>query len=196
MTPPLTPSTSNDAEPPLQVDSLSNPTPHPLDQQLQELELIQCSLFPGELFTFILSPEDAATWTSLLESRSSVGGTRSDGVATEPPCQARFQIRVSGARIWFEVELPSYKRTQAQVRVSVMGENISRGVQERWQAIVREKMLELGNSECVALHTACHSFSSHNDTSYHNSVVGGVHRPDSPSMNYCPFISFRCSTRK
>jgi hypothetical protein len=156
------PSTSNDAEPPLRVDAPSNPTPLTLDQQLQELELIQCSLLPGELFTFILPPDDAAVWTSLLESRSSVGGTHSDGDGdgdgTDPPCQARFQIRVSGARIWFEVELPSSKRTtsttQAQARISIKGENISRDVQERWQAAVREKMLEVGNSEWVTLHAA------------------------------------------
>jgi hypothetical protein len=154
------PSTSNDAEPPLRVDAPSNPTSLTLDQQLQELELIQCSLLPGELFTFILPPEDAAIWTSLLESRSSAGGTHSDGNSdsTDPPCQPRFQIRVSGARIWFEVELPSIKRTtsttQAQVNISVKGENISRGVQERWQAAVREKMLEVGNSEWVTLHAA------------------------------------------
>ncbi|KAF9237076.1 hypothetical protein BU15DRAFT_49279 [Melanogaster broomeanus] len=132
-----------------------------LDQQLQELQFIQCSLLPSEHFTFLLPPEDVAIWASLLEDRSSKRTSDSDSIVNNDPpflpSQARFQVRLSGARIWFEAELPSLKSTpstppsprspRAAVRISVKGENISRDVQERWQALVRAGMQEVETSE-------------------------------------------------
>jgi len=59
--------------------------------------------------------------------------------------EARFQVKLDNAHVWFEVELP---RLYPSVRpvISVKGD-IGRDEQERWQGTVKEKMQELDGSE-------------------------------------------------
>ncbi|EGO05384.1 hypothetical protein SERLA73DRAFT_44012 [Serpula lacrymans var. lacrymans S7.3] len=107
-----------------------------LASQLEELQLIQCSLLPGELFTFILPSDDTAIWDSLLESVSSP--LEADAPL---PAQARFEIKLTGAKVWFEIELPrNYPDAGTKPQISIKGEDISRSEQEHWQDVVREKM--------------------------------------------------------
>ena len=122
-----------------------------LFQQLEELHLIRSSLMPGEHFSFVLPPEDADVWFSLLEIHQAYNTTASSGLdgisesekhcAPPRPCSARFAVKVQDSRIWFEVQVPSDAAHFRCANVSVKGENTSRDEQEFWQAIVRE-MLE------------------------------------------------------
>ncbi|KAH7886395.1 hypothetical protein F5I97DRAFT_1275052 [Phlebopus sp. FC_14] len=127
-----------------------------LDSQLQELQLVRCSLLPGENFSFVLPPGDALTWSSLLERATSGPSADLDleNASPYPSCQAQFQIKLSGARIWFEVELPkphnkpySPEAHHKDTSISVKGVDISRDIQEHWKTLVREKWSEVENSE-------------------------------------------------
>lgn len=122
---------------------------HSLFQQLQELHLIRSSLMPGEQFSFVLPPEDANVWSSLLDNHQACNTTPSPGLdsisdseipSATQPCQARFAVKVQGSQVWFEVQVPSETAHFRCTDLSVKGENISRSQQEFWQSMVREKM--------------------------------------------------------
>ena len=138
-----------------------------LFQQLQELHLIRSSLIPGEQFSFVLPPEDADVWSSLLENQAydTTPTTDPDSIpdselhSTPPqPCQARFSVKVRGSQVWFEIQVPSNSAHFRCADVSVKGENISRDQQEFWQSTVRQKMESDGQeSECVPISSHCYS---------------------------------------
>lgn len=71
-------------------------------RQLEELQLIQCSLLPGELLTFIdIDEPQAGLWNSLLDTYSEIS------INSETPgtC-AHFRIQLSGfTKVWFDIEL-------------------------------------------------------------------------------------------
>jgi hypothetical protein len=109
-----------------------------LPYQLEDIHLLRCSLLPGELLTFL---DDIETWSNLLESYPDI---------TEIPnfvSNARFQIQLHSARVWFEVELPRLLYGTMSV-VHAKG-NIDRDQQERWQATVEQKLEEIKDSEWV-----------------------------------------------
>ncbi|KAF8131493.1 hypothetical protein EV363DRAFT_1398583 [Boletus edulis] len=136
-----------------------------LVHQLEQLDLIQCSLLPGESFAFVLPPDDLAVWSSLLDAFTDAGRFSVDDAddhsaiasLTKPPCQARFEIRVVGVRTWFEVTLPRCTDTDGptssglswttsastRIAVSVKGQDVSRDAHERWYAEIRARVEEM-----------------------------------------------------
>ena len=126
----------------------TTPSKSNIQQQLEELNLIKCSLMPGELLQFTSS----SPWEELLESY--VEGAAD--VSLERLDAARFQLRVDELKLWFEVELPStYPSDDRAVLPSVLvrGDEISRSEHERWQAIVKDMLAEVQDSEYVCY---CH----------------------------------------
>ncbi len=116
-----------------------------LHRQLEELNLVKCSLLPGEELIF----NDPAVWESLLDTYPDSPTTN----FTLPASPACFQVKTNGSSIHFEVELPKeYGESLGKTlpRISVKGDGITRVEQERWQSLVKEQVSELqGNSECV-----------------------------------------------
>ncbi|KAI0789564.1 hypothetical protein C8Q75DRAFT_718580 [Abortiporus biennis] len=122
----------------------------PLNHQLEELNLLKCSLLEGESLTFIPPYDpDAESWKLLLDSYAE--GTLAG--KSLPSTPARFQVKSSSSRIWFEVELPldyasgSSAATPLQSMISVRGDEITRSEQEHWQKFINECTSELSESE-------------------------------------------------
>lgn len=136
-------------------------------RQLQELHLIRSSLLPGEHFSFVLAPEDAAVWSSLLENQTydTTSTTGPDSMSdselhSTPPqlCQARFSVKVQDSQVWFEIQVPGNSAHFRCADISVKGENISRDQQEFWRSTIREKMESDGQaSEYVTIFSHCYS---------------------------------------
>ncbi|KAI6104535.1 hypothetical protein EDD16DRAFT_1841704 [Pisolithus croceorrhizus] len=106
-----------------------------VEHQLQELQLIRCSLLRGEVFSFVLPSEDMITWTSLLDVLDSgVDGEIELPTKGTSLCSATFSVKVAGLPVWFEVQVPEGPIERSDVLVR--GENISRYQQERWQSII------------------------------------------------------------
>ncbi|KAG1902693.1 uncharacterized protein F5891DRAFT_978580 [Suillus fuscotomentosus] len=103
-----------------------------LDSQLQELQLIQHSLLPGESFSFALPPEDSRIWTSLLHSFNTAASTTTLSSLLSPVPQVKFEVKAADARIFFEVQFPERYPEDSDVDtarvpfISVNGEGISR----------------------------------------------------------------------
>ncbi|KAG1879645.1 hypothetical protein C8R48DRAFT_801443 [Suillus tomentosus] len=120
-----------------------------LDSQLQELQLIQHSLLPGESFSFILPPEDSRIWSSLLHSFNTAASTTTLSSLPSPVPQVKFQVKTTDARIFFEVQFPERYPEDSDVDtaqvpfISVNGEGISRDEHHRWRTFVQEKSAEL-----------------------------------------------------
>ena len=132
--------------------------PAHLQKQLEELNLLQCSLMPGETLHFVSANTDDTPWPDLLAAYSESGPSTEpgDNLIASPAC---FQLRVDSASVWFEIELPlgyppSAEHPRAEhtlPQVSVRGDQISRSEHERWQAVVKEKMQEVRDSEYVCI---------------------------------------------
>lgn len=117
-----------------------------LEHQLRELQLIRCSLLPGEAFSFVLSPEDTAIWSSLLDALDNgVDGEIEMPAKGTSLCSARFSVRAPGSPVWFEAQVPEGPLQCSDVLVR--GENISRYQQEHWQSIVSQSTAEVRDSE-------------------------------------------------
>jgi hypothetical protein len=110
-----------------------------LKRQLEELQLIQCSLLPTEHLTFL---DDTGIWTDALRQYSE------DSSASLPDTESSpfVGIHVDGAKIWFEMK-PNEEASK--MIISVKGEGITRAEQERWRSLVVEKMEEISDSEFV-----------------------------------------------
>lgn len=121
-----------------------------INSQLQELQLIQHSLLPGESFSFALPPEDSRIWTSLLHFFNTATTLSS---LPSPVPQVKFQVKATDARIFFEVQFPERYPEDSDVDtaqvpfISVNGEGISRDEHYRWRAFVQEKSAEVQGDE-------------------------------------------------
>jgi acylphosphatase len=114
-------------------------------KQLDELNLIRCSLLPGEVLTFL---DDTQAWTNLLDAHATWTGPSHQSMLVLP----RLQIKLESANTWFEVEIPRQYAGDLQTcrpTFSVKGENISRPEQERWQIIIEEKLDEIADTEYI-----------------------------------------------
>ncbi|KII93023.1 hypothetical protein PLICRDRAFT_151445 [Plicaturopsis crispa FD-325 SS-3] len=98
--------------------------PLPLSDQLEDLQLLRCSLLPGEVLTFL---DGDAAWTRLLDVFPDV-----DSAPPDLHTQAHFEVKLANARIGFEVSYPD---------IAVKGGD--RQEQERWQAVVKAKTQEV-----------------------------------------------------
>ncbi|KAL0069447.1 hypothetical protein AAF712_003473 [Marasmius tenuissimus] len=112
-----------------------------LHRQLEELQLISCSLLPGEQFAF---SEHCESWAKSLEIYAETP-EQVDLRSTLPT--ACFQVSLHDWKsVWFEVELPrEYPENEARpiVTVRLQGETLSRADQERWKETVEEKLEEV-----------------------------------------------------
>ncbi|KAJ7045148.1 hypothetical protein C8F04DRAFT_1388713 [Mycena alexandri] len=119
-----------------------------LPQHLEELQLIQFTLLPGEILTFL--DHEGAVWTQLLQDYA-------DGVSTEnsrqPMAPPHVQVKPQDSKIWFELQFSASE--EPTLSVSVKGENLARSEQERWQSLVLEKMDEIGTSDFPAYQLLC-----------------------------------------
>ncbi|KAF9554054.1 hypothetical protein CPC08DRAFT_644792 [Agrocybe pediades] len=116
-----------------------------LQQSLDELQLLQCSLLPDEHLHFL---DGSETWDGILANYD--GGNISEGtdLSLGP---ASFSIRLDGSNIWFDITLPIDQQLEGSLDlkkcVSVKGEGITRAEQEKWQGIIAEKLEEISDSE-------------------------------------------------
>ncbi|KAF8195084.1 hypothetical protein BJ912DRAFT_164558 [Pholiota molesta] len=108
-----------------------------LKRQLEELQLIQCSLLPTEHLTFL---DDTGIWTDALRQYSEDSSASLPDLDNSP----FIGIHVDGAKIWFEVK-PNEEASK--MVISVKGEGITRAEQEHWRSLVVEKMEEISDSE-------------------------------------------------
>ncbi|KAI0081110.1 hypothetical protein K474DRAFT_1614167 [Panus rudis PR-1116 ss-1] len=121
-----------------------------VSQQLEEINLLKCSLMQGEQLVFDLSSEDAVRWESLLTSYPEHTPVDDEHL----PC-ARFQVRVEGSRVWFDVEIPKdypEKSCAMSAMISVRGDTITRQEQEHWRNVIAECATELTDSERYPLY--------------------------------------------
>ena len=123
-----------------------------ISRQLEELNLLKCSLLNGEELSFIPFSSEAEIWDALLDAYPDQLEAQSS-----PESSAKFQIKCSDFPIWFEVQLPTDFESSGSSgsipgsMVSVRGGEISRAEQERWQQIIKECSAEVHDSECVVL---------------------------------------------
>ncbi|KAH9486039.1 RWD domain-containing protein 2B [Psilocybe cubensis] len=108
-----------------------------ITRQLEELQLIKCSLLPDEELRFI---DDNSGWTEALDAYSL------DPDSThrlESP--ALFSIRLIGYKTWFEVAFSAAGGRGSAV--SVKGEDMSRSQQDWWNSFISNKLEEISDSE-------------------------------------------------
>jgi hypothetical protein len=108
-------------------------------KQLEELHILNCSLLPGEVLTFVL---DAETWTHMLETYPNV-----PPFPGQSQLQACFEVKLDSSNLWFEVKLPHSYPDGDLPLISVKGTDLTRGEQEKWKVIVRERSQELEGSQ-------------------------------------------------
>ncbi|CAA7265051.1 unnamed protein product [Cyclocybe aegerita] len=120
---------------------------HGVNHQLSELQLIQCSLLPGEQLAFL---EDEEYWCSALENYITDPSTTSDAQSDNP---ASFKIVLQDAKVYLKVAFSRQQSRRTAVDgaafplASVKGDDLSRKEQEWWQDIVEEKKAEVSDSE-------------------------------------------------
>ena len=119
-------------------------SPH---KTLEELNLLKCSLLPGELLEFIA---DSSQWNDLLET-----------YALDPDCELpdlaecpapHFQLKLEASSdVYYDVVLPPGYAAAANTLpvVSVKGDNLGRTEQERWQRVVADALANVHGSEYV-----------------------------------------------
>lgn len=107
-------------------------------KQLEELNVLKCSLLPGEVLSFVLPPDELVQWESLVQLYSE----SPQAVALQNPYSAcRFQIKVDHAPVRMEIELPrDYPNELAEVYVR--GDTIDRSKQEKLQQIITDAQKE------------------------------------------------------
>ena len=114
--------------------------------RLEELQLIHCSILPGERMEFL---QDEEFWGQFL-SQDMVVDLKEPSIQ-QKTTMATFTLKVEGKPVWLQVTM---FMTTSDDLVSVKGDNLSRGEQERWLEIIREKRDELEDTEYV-----CHNSS-------------------------------------
>jgi hypothetical protein len=143
-----------------------------LVKQLDELDMIRCSLLPGEVLTFL---DDSEAWADILDAHATGADLNASLSILAPP---HLQIKLESVTTWFEVQIPpqySGDLKTCRPAFSVKGENISRHEQERWRSIVKEKIDEIEDTEFASLLVA--------DTTL---IIASI---DIRSISFCRYIS-------
>ncbi|KAF8332529.1 hypothetical protein F5887DRAFT_894449 [Amanita rubescens] len=130
-------------------------------QQLEELQLIKCSLLPNEIMHFI-DDDNHSIWAHLLDDyEMSVGSNEAISQrAARKIRPAEFLIKLDGqTKVWLEVKMPDVRgESSRDALVSVKGDRLSRAEQERWRCVIREKQREIAKDaeyphyELLSLH--------------------------------------------
>ncbi|KAF5384802.1 hypothetical protein D9615_000942 [Tricholomella constricta] len=120
--------------------------PFPPTKQLDELQLIRCSLLPDESLLIL---DDNETWTRLITAHSEEDA---DALAEHRNLisPARVEIKVKSARVFFVIELPlRYAGSLAETTptFAVKGDQITRVEQHQWQRFIEEKLEEIAETE-------------------------------------------------
>ena len=155
--------------------------------QLEELELINYSLLPGEIIVFI---EGSESWTDILNNPNTSS-------PSEPVC---FQVKLEDWRkVWFDVQWPS-NYPEGPFEISVKGEDITRIEQECWQTLIRNKRTEIGDTEYVLLFKSVSSLRDRYPTyqliSLHLLPLMHVEKEESEKQNFAqPTIQKESDTR-
>lgn len=127
-----------------------------LTTQLDEFQLIRCSLLPGELFSFIEDSQNHHLWTNLLETHTM--GTPVPVQDIDNLSTAHIQIHIEAAKLRISIQVPtSYAGNLVDVppTFSIKGDQITRLEQEQWQAIIEEKLRETDqDTEYVFFHSS------------------------------------------
>ncbi|KAL1749312.1 hypothetical protein HDZ31DRAFT_28102 [Schizophyllum fasciatum] len=107
-----------------------------IERQLEELELIRCSVMPGEVFAF--ADDDDDRWPALLDKFSIERSVTDDEIPTSP---LSIEIGLEGHDLRISVGLPGdYPDISKLPSVSVKGTTISRSEQHRWSGLLRERL--------------------------------------------------------
>ncbi|KAJ7508431.1 hypothetical protein B0H11DRAFT_1964960 [Mycena galericulata] len=117
---------------------------------LEELQLIQATLLPDELLTFL--DEEGSVWVRLLREHGEDASTADENILW-PSSPPHIQVKTQDSKIWFELQFPFPDNPVPQM--SVKGENITRSQQERWQSVIREKLDEIGTSDFPVYQLLC-----------------------------------------
>ncbi|KAH8119777.1 hypothetical protein DFH11DRAFT_1500382 [Phellopilus nigrolimitatus] len=119
-----------------------------LTRQLEEIQLLTCSLLPSEAFALALPPDDRDEWQALMcDYAELLEPAQGRDAGWWPAAACRFEVRIRDVPLWFEVELPREYPEHDAPAVYVRGDAIDRAEQERWQTIVRDKLAELKAEE-------------------------------------------------
>ncbi|OJA19278.1 hypothetical protein AZE42_04498 [Rhizopogon vesiculosus] len=153
-----------------------------LQRQLQELQLIQHSLLPGESFSFTLPPEDSRIWHSLLDSFSSTDATSTSTSVIIPTSipRAKFEVRASDAQLRFEIDFPERYPDDTDIddaqapSVSVNGEDISREKHYKWRAFIQQTLSEVQGNDFPIYQLLC----MHLLPKIHEELSGSMDSPD------------------
>ncbi|KAI5885279.1 uncharacterized protein SCHCODRAFT_02593693 [Schizophyllum commune H4-8] len=114
-----------------------------LERQLEELELIRCSVMPGEVLTFV---DDHDRWLALLDRFSAERTIPADDDI--PVLPISFKVWVEGHDLRVYVSLPvDYPEVSKLPNVAVKGTTISRAEQDRWTSLIRERLQEASDNE-------------------------------------------------
>lgn len=111
-------------------------------KRLEELELIRCSLLPGEVMEFI---EDAEFWDDIIARYMDVD--LGDSNLRIRASTSLFSIKVENRPLWLQVTM--YMQSEGEL-VTVKGDDMRRSVQERWADMIRAKQHDLEDNEYVA----------------------------------------------
>jgi len=118
-----------------------------IENQLEELQLLHCSLLPDEHIIFLDGSED---WNFALKSYA-----EGQSELEFPPLDvASFSIRLDNTKIWFDISLSGKSSgvesaIDCKKNISVKGEGITRAEQDKWQSIISEHLEEISDSEYV-----------------------------------------------
>jgi len=112
-------------------------------KQLEEFQLIQCSLIPGEQFLFT---DDEDAWNKLLAAHNAADTI----IIPENLSPARIHVLLdrceAGKAICLEAQIPHlYAGNLAPHFLplfSIKGDGVSRFDQERWKNVIRQRLQE------------------------------------------------------
>lgn len=118
-----------------------------LTKQLEEFNLIKCSLLPDEIFGFL---DEEETWTNLTVAQA----TSAIDIATHEHPSSLASIRITiHPLILLEIHVPiSYSGSLVEApfpTFAIKGDQISRADQDRWQEWIQEQLREIGETEWV-----------------------------------------------
>ncbi|KAJ7747205.1 hypothetical protein B0H14DRAFT_2984908 [Mycena olivaceomarginata] len=108
---------------------------------LEELQLIQFTLLPDEVLTFL--GDEGSVWSQLLHDYCNDASVGEDETFSWPSALPHIQVKPHLSNIWFEVEFSSPPNSVPSVS------------QERWQNIIRERMDDIATSEVPVYELLC-----------------------------------------
>ncbi|KAJ7608714.1 hypothetical protein FB45DRAFT_945755 [Roridomyces roridus] len=110
---------------------------------LEELQLIQFTLLPEEILTFL--DDGGSVWAQLLDDYDE--STTTDTPSSPP----HIQVKPKTSTVWFEALFSS----DTMPKIAVKSDTATRAEQERWQEVVRSKLDEVAASQFPIYELLC-----------------------------------------